>query len=165
MENTTALKRWLAVVRVVTGAVFVYLGTGHLLGGVATADGFLKMIGGFSKSDPLTPYTNIMVPIVLSVPGFFGPLFVFGLLAAGLGLMFGFLTPIALVGAVWLSLNNLLMGFSAGAVHHSLNTLMLSIEIGFLWTGAWRPYSLDGVLFARRTGNAVWQRVVAGQQG
>jgi len=34
MENTTALKRWLALVRVATGAVFVYMGTGHLLGGI-----------------------------------------------------------------------------------------------------------------------------------
>jgi thiosulfate dehydrogenase (quinone) large subunit len=164
MDNTTALNRWLAGVRVATGTVFVYMGTGHLLGGVATADGFQKMIGGFAKSDPLQPYTSVMVPIVLAAPGFYGPLFVFGMLAAGLGLIFGLLTPIALVGAIWLSLNNLLMGFSAGGVHHSINTLMLVIELGFLWTGAWRPYSIDSVLFARRAAGA-WQRAVAGQGG
>jgi hypothetical protein len=77
--------------------------TGHLLGGIATADDFQKMIGGFAKSDPLQPYTRVMVPIVLSAPGFFGPLFVFGMLAAGLGLMFGLLSPIALLGGVWLT--------------------------------------------------------------
>jgi len=44
------------------------------------------------------------VPIVQSAPGFFGPLFVFRMLAAGLGLMVGLFTPVALVGAVWLSL-------------------------------------------------------------
>lgn len=164
MDNTTPLKRWLAVVRVATGAVFIYMSTGHILGGVAAADGFQRMIGGFAKSDPITPYTSVMVPIVLSAPGFFGPLFVFGMLAAGFGLVFGFLTPVALVGAIWLSLNNLLMGFSAGGVHHSLNTLMLTIEIGFLWTGAWRPYSLDTIVFARRAA-AGWQRVLAGQRG
>lgn len=42
MDNTTALKRWLAVLRVATGAMFIYMSTGHLLGGVATADGFLN---------------------------------------------------------------------------------------------------------------------------
>jgi uncharacterized membrane protein YphA (DoxX/SURF4 family) len=164
MENTTLLNRWLAVVRVATGAVFVHMATGHLFGGVATADGFQKMVGGFAKGDPLQAYTNVMVPIVLGAPGFFGPLFVFGMLAAGLGLVFGFLTPIALIGAIWLSLNNLLMGFGAGGVHHSINTLMLVLEIGFLWTGAWRPYSLDSVVFARRAA-AGWQRTLAGQRG
>lgn len=80
MQNSTALTRWLALVRVATGAVFVYMSTTHLLGGVATTDGFFKMIGGFAKSDPLTPYTSVMVPVVLSAPGLFGPLFVFGML-------------------------------------------------------------------------------------
>lgn len=110
MNNPTAVKRWLAVLRVATGGVFVYMSIGHLLGGVATIDGFQKMVGGFAKNDPLQVYTSVMVPIVLAVPGFFGPLFVFGMLAAGLGLMLGLFTRIALLGAVWLSLNNLLMG-------------------------------------------------------
>ncbi len=164
MDDPTVLKRWLAVLRVATGGVFVYMSTGHLLAGVATADGFQKMISGFSKTDPLQPYTTVMVPIVLGAPGFFGPLFVFGMLAAGLGLMLGLRTPIALIGAVWLSLNNLLMGFGAGGVHHSINTLMLVIELGFLWTGAWRSYSLDSALLTARAAGA-WRRAVAGLGG
>ena len=114
MDNPTALKRWLAAVRVVTGGVFVYMATDHLLGGWATAEGFQRAIGGFARTDPLHPYTAVMAPIVLGAPGFFGPLFVFGMLAAGLGLMLGLFTPVALLGAVWLSANNLLMGFGAG---------------------------------------------------
>jgi uncharacterized membrane protein YphA (DoxX/SURF4 family) len=162
MDYPTALKRWLAAVRVATGGIFVYMSTGHLVGGGATADGFQKMVGNFAKTDPLQLYTSVMVPIVQSAPGFFGPLFVFGMLAAGLGLMVGLLTPVALVGAVWLSLNNLLMGFGAGGVHHSLNTLMLVIELGFLWTGAWRPYSLDSLLFERGAAGS-WRRATVGQ--
>ncbi|MCA1646182.1 MAG: hypothetical protein LC797_12230, partial [Chloroflexi bacterium] len=131
------------------------------LGGVATAEGFQKMIAGFAKSDPLQPYTSVVVPIVLSAPGFFGPLFVFGMLAAGLGLVLGILTRVALVGAVWLRLNNLLMGLGAGGVHHSINVLMLTTEIGFLWTEAWRPYSLDTTFFAGR-GASVERPTVVG---
>jgi thiosulfate dehydrogenase [quinone] large subunit len=162
MDNPTLLNRWLVLVRLATGGVFVYMGTGHLLGGVATPDGFQKLIGGMAKTDPLQPYTSVMVPLVLSAPGFFGALFVFGMLAAGLGLMVGLFTRIALVGAVWLSLNNLLMGFGAGGVHHSLNTLMLVIELGFLWTGAWRPYSLDSLLFQRGPAGSL-RRAMVGQ--
>jgi uncharacterized membrane protein YphA (DoxX/SURF4 family) len=157
MGTRTPLKRWLAVVRVAVGGVFVYMSTSHLVGGVATADGFQKMIGNFAKTDPLQPYTSLMVPIVQSAPGFFGPLFTFGMLAAGLGLTVGLFTRIALLGAVWLSLNNLLMGFGAGGVHHSINALMLVIELGFLWTGAWRPYSLDSLVFQRRAPGALRQ--------
>jgi uncharacterized membrane protein YphA (DoxX/SURF4 family) len=51
MGNLTAVSRWLAWVRLGTGAVFVYMGTGHLLGGVATPEGFQKMITGFARSD------------------------------------------------------------------------------------------------------------------
>jgi hypothetical protein len=39
------------------------MGTGHLLGGLATADGFQKLIAGFAKTDPIQPYTSVMVPI------------------------------------------------------------------------------------------------------
>ncbi len=84
------------------------------------------------------------------------------MLAAGLGLTVGLLTPVALVGAVWLSLNNLVMGFGAGGVHHSVNMLMLVIELGFLWTGAWRPYSLDSLLFLRGAAGSL-RRATAGQ--
>ncbi len=62
MDNPTALKRLLAVVRVATGGVFVYMSTGHLVGGVATADGFQKMVGNFGKSDPLQAYTVSWCP-------------------------------------------------------------------------------------------------------
>jgi len=164
MDEPIVVRRWLALLRIATGGVFVYMGTSHLLAGVTTADGFQKMIAGFAKNDPLQLYTSVMVPIVLAAPGFFGPLFVFGMVTAGLGLMLGLLTRIALVGAVWLSLNNLLMGFGAGGVHHSINTLMLVIELGFLSTGAWQPYSLDGALFKNGAANA-WRRAIAGPSG
>jgi hypothetical protein len=89
MDDRSSLKRWVGIVRVATGGVFVYMSTSHLLGGVATSDGFQKLIGGMSRTHPLQPYTSVMVPIVLSAPGFLGPLFVFGMLAAGLGLLAG----------------------------------------------------------------------------
>src|SRR5216683_3162038 len=98
MDDSTPLKRWLAIVRVATGGVFVYMSTSHLLGGVG------------------------------------------------------------------LSLNNLLMGFGAGGVHHSVNTLMLIIELGFLWTDAWRPYSLDSLLFQRGAPGTL-RRATASQGG
>ena len=104
MDSLTATSRWLALVRLATGAVFVYMGTGHLLGGVATAEGFQKMITGFARADPLQPYTSVMVPIVLSAPAVFGALFVFGMIATGLALALGLFTRAALLAGMWVLL-------------------------------------------------------------
>jgi hypothetical protein len=38
----------------------------------------------------------------------------------------------------------------AGGVHHGINILMLTLETGFLWTGAWQAYSLDSLLIGSR---------------
>ncbi len=150
MDSAARIQRWLAALRIVTGGVFVYMGIGHALAGWATADGFERAISGIARSDPLGWYTSFMLPIVLGAPSIFGPLFVFGMIATGLGLLLEALTLPALLVAVWLSANNLLMGFGAGSIHHSMNVLMLTIELGFLWTGAWRAYSIDGLLFGDR---------------
>jgi hypothetical protein len=115
-DHPTALKRWLAAVRIVTGGVFVYMASGHLLGGWATADGFQRAIAGFAKTDPLQPYTAVMVPAVLAAPGFFGR---------------------CSSSACWPP--------GSGPC------------LGFLWTGAWRPYSPDSILFADRA-PGVWRR-------
>jgi uncharacterized membrane protein YphA (DoxX/SURF4 family) len=131
---------------------------------LGTADGFARAIGGFAKTDPLHAYTGVMAPVVLGAPGVFGPLFVLGMLAAGIGIMLGVFTRVALAGGVWLSLNSLLMGFGAGSVHHSINVLMLALEIGFLWTGAWRPYSRDELLVGFRARSRP-QRAAVGHVG
>ena len=79
-------------------------GEGHLLAGTATAEGFRRAISGFARSDPLQPHNSLTGPIVQGAPGLFGPLFVFGMLAAGLGIVFGVLTPVAPAGVVRLCL-------------------------------------------------------------
>ncbi len=146
MDDTRTLQPWPPVLRVATGGVFVYMGLNHALAGWATAPGFLRAIGGFVEHDPLQWYVSLVAPIVLGAPGLFGPLFVFGMIATGLGLVFGALTVPALLAAIWLSANNLLMGFSGGAIHHAINALMLVVEVSLLRTGAWRPYALDSAV-------------------
>lgn len=146
MDDLRLLQRWFAALRVATGGVFVYMGIGHALGGWATTPGFQRAIAGFVERDPFPWYTAVVAPVVLGAPAVFGPLFVFGMIATGLGLVFGALTIPAPLPAIWLSANNLLMGFSGGAIHHSVNVLMLVIEVALLQTGAWRPYSLDALV-------------------
>jgi hypothetical protein len=66
-------------------------------------------------------------------------------------MIIGLLLVPALIAALWLNANNLLMGFSAWGVHHGLNLLMIALEVALLETGARRSYSLDGLLWAKRS--------------
>jgi|GEM_PF-5203938 len=155
MDQTRSFKRWLAGFRVIAGATFVYQGVNHALGGWATAAGFTRGINAFASHDPLHWYTSFMVPIVLGSPSFFGPLFTYGMILTGLGMIFGFLLVPALLAALWLNANNFLMGFAGGGVHYGLNLLMIAVELALLQTGAWRAYSLDGLLFSKESRSSV----------
>jgi hypothetical protein len=70
------------------------VGTCHLSVASPQPTVLRKMVGGFVKAESTQPYTSVMVPSVLTAPGLFGAVFVFGMIAAGLGLLFGLLTPI-----------------------------------------------------------------------
>ena len=150
MHETLLLRRWLSVLRVVTGGIFVYVGTMHVVGGWATPEVFSQAIGRFAASSPFGWYTSTVGSLVLSAPSVFGPLFAFGMVATGLGLMFGALTRVAIVAGLWLNLNNVLIGFSGGPVHHGANVLMAVVQVAVWQTGAWRWYSLDGLLSGER---------------
>ena len=151
MRETLLLGRWLAVFRVIVGGIFFYLGTMHLIGGWATPEVFTRVVGGMASNSPFGWYTGSLGALVLGVPALTAPLFTFGMIATGLGLMFGALTRVAIVAGLWLNLNNFLIGFGGGPVHHGINLLMASVMVAVWQTGAWRYYSIDALLNGRRT--------------
>jgi hypothetical protein len=71
------------------------------------------------------------------------------MVATGLGLVFEAFTRVAIVAGFWLNLNNVLIGFSGGPVHHGMNVLMTLVQVAVWHTGAWRWYSVDGRLGGR----------------
>jgi thiosulfate dehydrogenase [quinone] large subunit len=146
MHETLLLRRWLSVLRIVTGGIFVYVGTMHVVGGWATPEVFSRVVGQMAAASPFGWYTATIGGLVLSAPSVFGPLFAFGMVATGLGLVFGALTRVAIVAGLWLNLNNVLIGFSGGPVHHGVNLLMVAVLLAVWQTGGWRWYSLDGLL-------------------
>ena len=82
-------------------------------------------------------------------------LVVLGELAVGIGLVFGFLTPLAVIVALFLNLNYLV---TAGVkpnditvnncfrVEQGQNWSMILIEVVILATGAWQVWSIDNLL-------------------
>ena len=110
---------------------------------------FARVIGQMTANSPFGWYAGAVGGAVLSAPGVFGPLFAFGMVATGLGLVFGVLTRIAIVAGLWLNVNNFLIGFGGGPVHHGINVLMILVQVAVWHTGAWRWYSVDGWLGGR----------------
>lgn len=151
MRETLLLRRWLSVFRVIVGGIFLYLGTMHMIGGWATPEVFTRVVGGMAGNSPFGWYTGSLGALVLSLAPVTAPLFTFGMMATGLGLMSGALTRVAIVAGLWLNLNNFLIGFGGGPVHHGINLLMAMVLIAVWQTGTWRHYSLDGLLGNQRS--------------
>jgi thiosulfate dehydrogenase [quinone] large subunit len=72
-------------------------------------------------------------------------LVVFSELAIGLGLVFGFLTPIAAIGGLLLNTMYLVMMIDDWA-EQGQNSMMILISIVVLGTHAWQQWSIDNAL-------------------
>ena len=70
---------------------------------------------------------------------------VFSELLIGLGLVFGFLTPIAAVGGLLLNLMYFVMMIHDWA-EQGQNLMMVLVEVVVLGTHAWQRWSLDNYL-------------------
>jgi thiosulfate dehydrogenase [quinone] large subunit len=70
---------------------------------------------------------------------------VFSELAIGLGLTFGFLTPVAAVGGLLLNLMYFVMMIDDWA-EQGQNLMMALIEVVILGTHAWQHWSIDNAI-------------------
>ncbi len=92
--------------------------------------GFVKV--GFDKI--VAPRPKTMAYVV-----------VFGELAIGLGLTFGFLTPVAAIAAIVLNLNYFMLMINDWA-EQGQNLMMILIAVVVLGTHAWDVWSIDHLL-------------------
>lgn len=108
-----------------------------------------------AENHPFRPYGRFVKNIVESNRSWIAYFFLAAELAIGLGLVFGFLTPIALIGALLLNFNYL---FTAGVrpkdisvnkayqCEQGQNWNMIVPEVVLLVMGAWGVWSIDSAL-------------------
>jgi uncharacterized membrane protein YphA (DoxX/SURF4 family) len=147
--SISGLLVWLSVLRAITGAVFIYMGTMHAISGWASGETFQQVMTRMASGSPFGWYTGLFGPLLTSGAPIIGPLFTFGMIATGIGIAVGLFTRVAIIAGLWLNLNALLIGFGAGGVHHGLNVLMAAVQVAVWQTGAWRAYSVDGIVHRR----------------
>ena len=117
-----------------------------------------QMVGwtlALADNHPSATFGRFMKKLVRSSPTLFPYLILAGELAVGIGLVFGFLTPISLLVAIFLNLNYIsLTGFkpkdisvnAAYQCEQGQNYTMIVSEITLLATISWAVWSVDSLL-------------------
>ena len=145
---------WLAIMRIGIGLwwikSFAHKPLKHFVSG-QMADWTISL----ADNHPFQPYGRFVKAIVSRNRAWIGYFIVSAELAIGLGMVFGFLTPIALIGALLLNINYLL---TAGVRPRDINVNkayqceqgqnwnMIVPEIILLVMGSWSIWSLDSAL-------------------
>lgn len=145
---------WLAVMRIIIGLWWIK-SVLHKEYPKFVKTGMISWVNGLLDSHPIPPLSATMKPIVNFQPTVFPYLIVFGELGIGIGLTFGFLTPIAAIAAILLNLTYLAV---AGAkpkdlsvnpcfrVEQGQNITMIAAELVIFAAAAWTELSVDSAL-------------------
>jgi thiosulfate dehydrogenase [quinone] large subunit len=117
--------------------------------------GMVEWTAELASSHPWTGFGNAIQRLVKGNASWFPYLVVLGEFAVGVGLVFGFLTPISALVGIFMNLNYILL---AGVklkdpalnpcfrVEQGQNWTMIVAEIVILATGAGAVWGLDGIL-------------------
>ena len=145
---------WLAMMRIVIGLWWIK-SVLHKEYPKFVKSGMMSWVNGLLDNHPIQPAVKPLKAIINFQPTIFPYLIVFGELGIGIGLTFGFLTPLAAIAAILLNLNYLAI---AGAkpkdlsvnpcfrVEQGQNIAMIAAELVIFAAAAWTELSVDSAL-------------------
>ncbi|MGB7117129.1 MAG: MauE/DoxX family redox-associated membrane protein [Anaerolineales bacterium] len=109
-----------------------------------------------ADNNPSETYGKLIKRLIEPNKRWFPYLILFGELSVALGLIFGFLTPLALIGAVFMNLNYLSLAGVKPTKDKSVNPCyqceqgqnwnMILSEVVMLFTAAWSVWSIDALI-------------------
>jgi uncharacterized membrane protein YphA (DoxX/SURF4 family) len=108
LPSSIAYGRWLALVRVLTGGIWL----AHAIPKFIRSDAFLppagsivQLVGKSVQADPAAPYAQFLGHVVQPYIGIFAELVRLGELMVGVALVLGVLTRLGAIGGIVLALN------------------------------------------------------------
>lgn len=149
MESTGSSARWLAILRIMLGVIFLTTWFANLEKGFYTPAGLEDF---FTRTypqshNPITFYANFITGVLLPARAVFAPFQLVGELTLGVLLLLGVFTPVAgILGAFFLA-NIFLATFGAEWPWTYISLIVVSLCVAF--THAGRTFGIDAAL-ARR---------------
>ena len=141
---------WIALLRIMIGALFLTTWASNLSKGFYTPDGLLNFfINVFPQSsNPLSWYAAFIEGVILPIRGIFAPVQLVGEFLLGLFLLVGFLTPWTAAGAAFVILNTFLATFGHDWPWSYVTILGILFVVFF--TRAGRSLGIDARLVDKR---------------
>ncbi len=152
--NILTTDEWLAILRIGIGLWWIK-SVFHKDLRKFVNGGMVSWTVEIAENHPWRAYGTALKALVTASASWIGYFVVLGELAVGIGLTFGFLTPISALVAIFLNINYILL---AGVklkdpsinpcfrVEQGQNWVMIVAEVVILGTAAWAVWSLDSLL-------------------
>ncbi len=151
MNETQTLRKIVAVLRITLGMILLFTWLDNLRSGVYTADGMTGLFNYIFNDNGGGPafYRAIIQNTILQVPGPFAAFQMVAELAMALGLLFGLLTPLAALGAMFFFLN-LFLAYFGGNEWIWTYVLLTVSAFTVCFTRAGRAFGVDQALVKSR---------------
>jgi thiosulfate dehydrogenase [quinone] large subunit len=154
LGDVFGIEEWLAILRIGIGLWWIK-SVFHKDIGKFLRTGMVSWTVEMAESHPWTGYGNAIIRTVTRTSSWFPYLVLLGELAVGVGLTFGFLTPVSAIVGIFLNVNYILL---AGVklkdvsinpcfrVEQGQNWSMIVAEVVILAVGAGAVWSIDSFL-------------------
>lgn len=149
-------KLWkVALLRIFFGYYFLFDGLGKLTSGFARPGGLEKRLLGWANESAFEWYKPFLKSVAIPHHQLFAHLVTWGMILAGLGLLFGLLTRPAALGGILMTLSFFLSKGGGSPATTSDQAFMAGLLVVFL-TRAGRSFGFDRWLARRHPNSPFW---------
>lgn len=150
MRRETSPLRWLAVLRIMLGLIFLTTWLANVQKGFYTPDGlehFFTQVYPQSHN-PIAPYAAFIEGVLLPARAIFAPFQFVAEVSLGIALLLGILTPLAGIGGAFFLANIFLATYGAEWPWTYLSLIVVCVAVAV--TRAGRDLGIDALLAQRR---------------
>jgi len=149
-------KLWqVALLRIFFGYYFLFDGLGKLTGGFTNPGVLEKRLAGWAKDVAVEWYKPFLLGAAIPYHQLFAHMVAWGMVLAGLGLLFGFLTRPAALGGIFMTLHFLLAKGGGSPATTSDQAFIAGLLVVFLARSG-RSFGLDRWLARRYPNSPLW---------